>query len=242
MNALYAMLLAFGLAGGAVATAYVLAERQPTEEETRFSPEELAYLAAVEEHRQAQEAAGGPTPRSDCDQMRGTEYAAEGEREWFLEHCVTPAPPAESGPPPDPGQVTLDDCLRLREATDRQTMYQVPDECVYLILKEESCSSVYELVSEEVVISTRAIKPGERITHDAVAFGDGFVGCPHTDFIIAAYELEHVLGAPALTEIPPGRPLYLGAFCPRNPGDVFMDWGGSDEPICQEWYEERGIQ
>ncbi len=37
-----------------------------------------------------------PTPkpdRSSCDQIRGTDYRSVSEREWFLDQCVTAAPP-----------------------------------------------------------------------------------------------------------------------------------------------------
>ncbi len=38
-----------------------------------------------------------PKPdRSSCDQIRGTDYRSVSEREWFLDQCVTSAPPASA--------------------------------------------------------------------------------------------------------------------------------------------------
>lgn len=51
-----------------------------------------------------------PLPdRMDCDQMRGTPYRSQTERQWFLAHCVTPvapppAPVEPDQPPPVPQQ------------------------------------------------------------------------------------------------------------------------------------------
>lgn len=142
MNALYAGLLAFGLVGGALGVAYVLAELRMAEEDAGFSAEELAYIAAIEEQR-VRQAEAGPTPRTDCDQMRGTDYAAEGEREWFLEHCVTPEAPQEYEP------TSVTECESIPryqwtvECVERQAaecsdvfrslpFYQWPAECIGL--------------------------------------------------------------------------------------------------------------
>jgi hypothetical protein len=53
-----------------------------------------------------------PEPvRQDCDEIRGTEYRNEDEREWFLTNCLNPTPGATpttpgvvpTAPPPPPG-------------------------------------------------------------------------------------------------------------------------------------------
>jgi len=47
-----------------------------------------------------------PTPlpdRTNCEEIRGTEYRSPTERQWYLDNCVpTPAPAGAAEPPPPP--------------------------------------------------------------------------------------------------------------------------------------------
>jgi lipoprotein-anchoring transpeptidase ErfK/SrfK len=69
---------------------------------------ELPASTSVDVQRQIEAEEAAAADRSNCAEIRGTEYRSDGEREWFIANCVaTPAPvrlaARAPNPPPVPG-------------------------------------------------------------------------------------------------------------------------------------------
>jgi hypothetical protein len=96
----------------------------------------------------------GPSDRHDCDEIRGTAYRSESEREWFLINCeVTsvanplidepsePAPPP-AVPPSQPPQPTPDTGVSAGEAISLAVDWMAGNSGLQYSITEGSCSAV----------------------------------------------------------------------------------------------------
>jgi lipoprotein-anchoring transpeptidase ErfK/SrfK len=76
--------------------------------------------------------------RGDCDEIRGTDYHSETEREWFLEYCLTPVPTVPVVPEPDPpaipGPEIVGERWILVDLASQTTTAMIGDQALYTAL------------------------------------------------------------------------------------------------------------